>query len=108
MSTFDSPIDKADLVFYNKGMSYEKVVSDDFTGALLYVWVNSREWHLMNYVNGKLHKELGPSIVSDKGNEFYDIDNMCHTYEEYWNKMFEKYKGTDDEGLCLSKLLGEK
>jgi hypothetical protein len=59
------------------------------------------------FVNGKLHRELGAAVM-DRGREYtFWIEGECYDKGIYWEKMYQKYKGTADEALCVSKILGE-
>lgn len=64
---------------------------------------------IIHYKNGLWHRDLGPAFYyNDHPMQLFFIEGQEYAYKSYWEEMYQIYKGTANEGLCLSKLLGEK
>lgn len=82
----------------------------DFTGAIFYAANNVYDLYY-HYVNGKLHRDLGPAIESfpkgvfwAQGGEWF-LNGINFTAQEYWSQMLLIHKGTDTEALVLTMML---
>lgn len=86
--------------------------------------VSDNQWYMMTYsaqkcftgvvksdygldyiVDGKTHRDLAPARVYYDGSFAYFLHGWYYDEKAYWTKMYEKYKGTEHEGLCLSHVL---
>jgi hypothetical protein len=80
----------------------------NFTGTVV------RKDSVIYLKKGQLYRELGPAVVwrdsSSRPDEYWLSDSRWYNGEEkiaqYWQIMWEKFKGTEYERLCMSKILG--
>lgn len=64
------------------------------------------------YDQGLVHKDMGPAIL--RKNHFmvpetdYYLWGALYNEDDYWKEMYLRHKGTDQEEICLIKLLGAR
>lgn len=80
-------------------------LDDDYTG-----WVKiikRQSFVFVRLENGGLHRILGPAMIWRLGRFEYYLNDRYYSFKDYWKAMYELYKGTDQETLCLANMLGE-
>lgn len=75
----------------------------NFTGTVYEVYGAGALWYIKE---GSNSRELGPCGIYDDGTvEYCYAGKRFGNSKEYWGIMFEKYKGTEHEVLCLAQML---
>lgn len=101
-----------DLVTDPRGVRSLLEQGEKYTGLIKTVYKGG-VYALCYYEEGIPHKELGPAYWrSYDGLETYYHNDLCNGvyympigYQDYWKAMYEKYRGTDKETICMVNML---